>query len=111
MNCPCCSSSATARLARNTSLGYPTFRCLHCGRMFNKRTATPSNCLQFPTAVVLPVVLWRMRYKLSLRNLAETFLVRGFDFTHEAVRGRGACFAPFITDQLRYRARGKVDHL
>jgi putative transposase len=27
-----------------------------------------------------------LRYKLSLRNLAEMFLLRGFQFTHEAVR-------------------------
>jgi transposase-like protein len=27
------------------------------------------------------VVLWRLRYKLSLRDLAEMFLIRGFVFT------------------------------
>lgn len=26
MNCPYCSSSATTRLAKNTSLGYPAFQ-------------------------------------------------------------------------------------
>lgn len=36
------------------------------------------------------VVLWRLRYKLSLRNLAEMFLNRGFTFTHEVVGGMGA---------------------
>jgi transposase-like protein len=41
--------------------------------------------MQFPPNMVLLVVLWR-RYKLSLRDLAEMFLVRGFAFTHEAVR-------------------------
>jgi transposase-like protein len=34
------------------------------------------------------VVLWRPRYKLSLRDQAEMFLTRGFIFSHEAVRGR-----------------------
>jgi hypothetical protein len=29
-------------------------------------------------------VLWRLRYKLSLRDLAEMCLVRGFAFFHEA---------------------------
>ncbi|MBV9676580.1 MAG: hypothetical protein JO185_09610 [Acidobacteriaceae bacterium] len=40
--------------------------------------------LEFPTDIVFQVVLYRLRYKLSLRDLAELFLLRGF--THEAVR-------------------------
>jgi transposase-like protein len=35
---------------------------------------------------VFLVVFWRLRYKLSLRDLAEMFLIRGLVFTHEAVR-------------------------
>jgi len=35
------------------------------------------------------VVLWRLRYKLSLRDLAELFLTRGFVFTYEAGAGVG----------------------
>jgi putative transposase len=41
------------------------------------------NHLQYPTDVVLLVVLWRIRYKLSLRDLVEMFLMRGvllYDF-------------------------------
>ncbi len=108
MNCPHCSSCATTQLAGNTSLGYPTFRCSQCKRKFNERTGTLFNQLQFPTDVVLLVVLWRLRYKLSLRDLAEMFLVRGFEFTHEAVRDWEARFAPLITEQLRPRRRGKA---
>ena len=108
MNCPHCSSSATTQLSRKTSLGYQVFRCRRCHRIFNERTATPYNHLQFPTDVVLLVVLWRLRYKLSLRDLAEMFLVRGFEFTHEAVRDWERRFAPFITKQLRSRRRGKA---
>jgi putative transposase len=110
MNCPHCTSHATTQLARKTSLGYKTFRCSECGRVFNERTATPFNHLQFPTDIVLLVVLWRLRYKLSLRDLAEMFLVRGFEFTHEAVRDWEARFAPLITEQLRSRRRGKAGH-
>jgi transposase-like protein len=40
--------------------------------------------VEFPTDIVL-AVLWRLRYKLSLRDVAEMFLERGFAFTHEAV--------------------------
>src|SRR3954462_8343025 len=108
MNCPYCSSRATTRLARNTSLGYPTFRCLECRRVFNERTGTPFNYLQFPTDIVMLVVLWRLRYKLSLRDLAEMFLVRGFEFTHETVRDWEERFAPLLSEQLRSRRRGKA---
>jgi transposase-like protein len=61
--CPYCSSHATARLTANTSLGYPTFRCSQCKRKFNERTGTVYNHLQFPTDIVLLVVLWRLRDK------------------------------------------------
>jgi putative transposase len=108
MNCPHCSSPATPHLARKTSLGYKIFYCSQCSRLFNERTGTVFNHLQFPTDVVLLVVLWRLRYKLSLRDLAEMFLVRGFEFTHEAVRDWEARFAPLVTEQLRARRKGKV---
>jgi putative transposase len=55
---------------------------------------------------VLLVVLWRLRYKLSLRDPAEMFLDRGFVFTHETVRDWEARFAPLLTKRLRARRRG-----
>jgi putative transposase len=108
MNCPYCLSTATTPLARKTSLGYLTLRCSQCRRKFNERSGTVYNYLQFPTDIVLLVVMWRLRYKLSLRDLAEMFVVRGFEFTHEAVREWEARFAPLITEQLRSRRRGKA---
>jgi putative transposase len=108
MNCPYCASPATIQLARKTSLGYHVFRCRGCQRVFNERTATPFNRLEFPTDIVLLVVLWRLRYKLSLRDLAEMFLFRGFEFTHETVRDWEARFAPLLTEQLRSKRRGKA---
>jgi transposase-like protein len=108
MHCPHCSSSSTSQLSRKTSLGYKAFRCRECHRVFNERTGTAFNHLQFPTDIVLLVVLWRLRYKLSLRDLAEMFLERGFEFTHETVRGWEERFAPLITEQLRARRRGKA---
>jgi transposase-like protein len=35
------------------------------------------NRTQYPSDVIALVVLWRLRYKLSLRDLAEMFLIRG----------------------------------
>ena len=108
MNCPYCASTSTTQLARKSSLGYKVFRCRACTRVFNERTGTVFNHLQFPTDIVLLVVLWRLRYKLSLRDLAEMFLARGFEFTHEAVRDWEARFAPLVAKQLRFRRRAKA---
>ena len=74
MNCPHCASATTKEQTRKTTLGYCLFRCSVCKRLFNERTGTPFNFLEYPTDVVLLVVLWRLRYKLSLRDLAEMFL-------------------------------------
>src|SRR6266700_1993406 len=108
MNCPHCASTATKEQTKQTSLGYRTFRCSACKRTFNERTGTPFNFLEYPTDIVLLVVLWRLRYKLSLRDVAEMFLVRGIAFTYEAVRDWEARFAPLIADQLRRKRRGQV---
>jgi hypothetical protein len=78
-----------------------------CKRTFNERTGTPFNYLEYPTDSVLLVVLWRLRYTLSLRDLAEIFLERGFEFTHEAVRDWEARFTPLRADQLRVKRRGQ----
>jgi putative transposase len=106
--CPHCAATATVEQACRTALGYRTFRCRACRRIFNERTGTPYNHLQYPTDLVLLVVLWRLRYKLSLRDLAEMFLDRGFVFTHEAVRDWEARFAPLLTERLRAKRRGKA---
>ena len=52
------------------------------------------------------VVFWRLRYKLSLRDLAEMFLIRGLVFTHEAVRDWEAKLAPLLAEGLRQRRAG-----
>jgi putative transposase len=108
MNCPSCASNEIKESIQKTALGYRTFRCSACKHRFNERSGTPFNYLAFPTDIVLLVVLWRLRYKLSLRDLAEMFVVRGFEFTHEAVRDWEARFAPLITQQLRAKRKGKA---
>ena len=108
MRCPHCAATTTRALSKTTALGYRIFRCSTCQRQFNERTGTPYNYLEFPTDIVLLVVLWRLRYKLSLRDLAEMFLERGFEFTHEAVREWEQRFAPLLTNQLRFRRKGQA---
>ena len=79
MACPDCASTATTRRKGRTALGYRRFRCQACRRRFNERTGTPFNDLQYPTDIVLLAVLWRLRYKLGFRDVAELLLQRGFE--------------------------------
>ena len=86
MDCPHCHSTRFSTLQRTTSLGYTLFRCKDCRRTYNERTTTPFNFIEVPTDIVFQVLLCRVRYKLSYRDVAEFFLLRGFQFTHETVR-------------------------
>ena len=54
------------------------------------------------------MVLWRLRYKLSLRDLPEMFALRGLVFSHEAVREWEAKLTPTLAEDLRRRRRGKA---
>src|ERR1700686_1659917 len=108
MNCPHCTSPTTKEQHKKTILGYRTFRCFTCKHVFHERTGTPFNYLEYPTDVVLLAVLWRLRYKLSLRDVAEMFLARGFTFTHEAIRDWETRFAPLIAQQLRNKRHGQA---
>ena len=65
------------------------------------------NHAQYPSDVIALVVLWRLRYRLTLRDLSEMFLIRGIIFSHEAVREWEAKLAPLLADELRRRRRGK----
>jgi hypothetical protein len=90
-----------------TAQGYRRFRCRGCGKQFNERTGGLLNRTQYPSDVVALVVLWRLRYKLALRDLPEMFLVRGLVFSHEAVREWEAKLTPTLAEDLRRRRRGK----
>src|SRR5689334_5057413 len=96
MTCPYCQGEATQALERTTALGYRLSRCRPCRRTCNERTGTPFNHLQLPTDMAWLVVLWRLRYTLSRRDLAELFRPRGAGLQLHA-RGRpglGSAFYP-----------------
>ncbi|WP_451978476.1 hypothetical protein [Azospirillum endophyticum] len=61
------------------------------------------NRLQLPSGVVFLIVLWHLRFKLSLRDLAEILLLRGLVFSHEAVREWEVKLTPLLADVLRQR--------
>ena len=54
------------------------------------------------------MVLRRLRYKPSLRDLAEKFLARNFAFNHEAVRDWEARLAPLLTTRLCAKGADRV---
>jgi putative transposase len=105
MACPYCRFPKPVTLPKPTSLGYLRFACGRCHRTFNERTGTVFNFLEFPTDIVFQILIWRFRYKLSLRDLAEMYLVRGFQFTHEAVREWEMRFGDLLAEQLRRQRR------
>jgi len=107
VTCPHCSSARIAARKRRTALGYRTFAWYDCRRTSNERTAGSFNHLQYPTDVVTMAVLWRLRYKLSLRDVAEMLVQRGFDVTHETIRAWEFRFAPLVAERLRARRRGR----
>src|SRR5437764_13230235 len=106
MGCIGCGSKAVTERPERIAQGYRRFRCRACRKQFNERSGTVLNRTQYPSDVVALVVLWRLRYKLSLRDLPEMFLVRGLVFSHEAVRAGDAKLAPAPAEQLRQRRRG-----
>jgi putative transposase len=99
---------AVSERPERTAQGYRRFRCRICGKQFNERSGGILNRTQFPSDVIALVVLWRLRYKLSLRDLSEMFLIRGIVFSHEAVRDWEAKLTPMLAETLRRRRRGKV---
>ena len=108
MRCVECGSEAVSERPERTAQGCKRFRRRQCGRQFNEHTGTALNRAQYPSDVVALVALWRLRCKLSLRDLPEMFAVRGMVFSHEAVREWEAKLTPLLAEELRRVRRGKV---
>ncbi len=108
MRCVECGSDAVSERPERTAQGYRRFRCRACGKQFNERTGTVLNWAQYPSDVIALVVLWRLRYKLSLRDLPEMFAVRGMVFSYEAVRDWEAKLTPALAEELRRKRHGRA---
>ena len=107
MLCPHCQSANTRVLSTTTELDYQRFYCRACRRKYNECTGTAFNFLEYPTDLVMLIVLWRLRYTLSLRDVAELCLLRGVTLTHETVRDWEQRFAPYLTGALKRHRKGK----
>ena len=108
MRCSKCRSAAVTERTERTAQGYRRFRCRTCGKQFNERSGTVLNRAQYPSDVIALVVLWRLRYKLALRDLPEMFAQRGLVFSYEAVRQWEAKLTPALAEDLRRRRCGKA---
>ena len=108
MECVGCGSAAVSERSERTAQGYRRFRCRTCGKQFNERSDGVLNRTQYPSDVIALVVLWRLRYKLALRDLPEMFLIRGIVFSHEAVRDWETKLTPALAESLRRRRRGNA---
>src|ERR671932_33818 len=107
MDCVRCGSAGVTERPESTARGYRRFRCRGCGKQYNERSGTVLNHAHYPSDVIALVVLWRLRYRLTLRDLAEMFLIRGLVFGHEAVRDWEAKLTPALADELRRRRHGR----
>ncbi len=108
IDCPHCGTTSTTERPDLTAQGYRRYRRSARKRGFNERTGTIFNRLQYPTDVVCLVVLWRVRYKFSLRDLAKMFLDRGLEFCHDAVHKWEGKLADVLAEGLRVKCRGKA---
>src|SRR5580658_3496397 len=108
MRCVACGTSAVAEQSECTAQGYRRFRWRACGKQFNERSDGVLNRTRYPSDVIALVVLWRLRCKLSLRDLPEMLLVCGIVVSYEAVRDWEAKLTPALAEALRRRGRGKV---
>ena len=112
MRCPHCQSEDTrVRLKQTTSVDYLLHFCRSCQRSFNERTGTPFNHIEVPTDIVFQVLYCRLRFKLSYRNVAELFWLRGFHFTHEAVREWSERFTAEFAEHMRAKRQRPFAHV
>jgi len=105
MRCVKCGSEAVTERRERTAQGYRRFCCRMCGKQSNERSGTLLNYAHCPSDVIALVVLLRLRYKLSLRDLPEMFAVRNIVFCHETVRDWEAKLAPALAEDLRRRGK------
>jgi putative transposase len=108
MRCIACDAAEVSERPELRACGYRRFRRRACGKQFNEHSGRILNRAQYPSDVIALVVFWRLRYKLSLRDLPEMFLTRGIEFTYEAVRDWKAKLTPSPIDSLRGRRKGRI---
>ena len=108
MNGPPGQTDHTKKLAGVTDPGYSRYRCGRGGRRFDQRTGTPLNPLQFRTAIVFQVVVFRLRGNLRRRHLVRLFLLCGYEFTPATGSDGQERLAPLLAEPLRRQRPAKI---
>jgi putative transposase len=104
--CVDCSSSVVTECFEVTARGYPPLHGRTFGRQFIERSGGVLNRGRLPREIVAFVVLCRLRYRLTLRDLSEIAALRGIEVSHETTRDWEANLLPVVGDALRKRPRG-----
>ncbi len=107
MNCSHCSSSNTARMKATTKLGYNQYRYQICKRQFNERTGTQLNHIEYPTEIVMLVIHYYYRFKVSLDDVVELMAMRHISLSHQSVHNWVQTFGIELGLKLRARRKGK----
>jgi putative transposase len=79
-----------------TARGYRRYRCRDYGKQFDERSGEVLNRTCLPSDVIAFVAFCRLRYRLTLRDLSEILLLRGFTVSHEAIRDWEAKLLPVM---------------
>jgi len=107
MSCPHCQSKKICELKRMTQLGYACYRCLSCCKQYNERTGTLLNFIEYPTEVVMIAVHYYYRFKVSLDDVVELMLMRGFHLSHQTIHNWVQTFGVDLGLKLRERRHGQ----
>lgn len=106
INCPHCQSSDIKSISKKTLLGYKQFVCQSCNKQYNERTGTKLNFIMYPTAVVMMIVQYYYRFKVSLDDVVDLMLMRGFTLCHQTVRNWVQTFGADLGINIRDRRYG-----
>ena len=106
MDCLGCSSGAVTERSDLTDQGYRRFRCRDCDKQFNDRSDGVLNRASLPSDIIAFVVFCRLRCRLTLRDLSEIMLLRGFTISHESIRRWELKLLPVMGEALRKRRYG-----
>jgi len=108
MDCPHCASKHTQRMNQKTVLGYLQYRCGDCQRQYNERTGTALNYIEYPTEIVMIVVHYYYRFKVSLDDVVELMAMRGICLSHQTIHNWIQTFGVELGLRCRSRHQGKA---
>jgi hypothetical protein len=74
-----CGSTSVMERPELTARGDRRFRCRECGKQFNERSGGAPTRTCLPSDIIAFVVCCRLRDRLTLRDLSEILLLRGFE--------------------------------